>query len=218
MAVGAADVLVHAVLLALVFPRYGFGDLFVLELVHGEVFGMAFDDVVAAYVQATGNLQVGRRALVVVVPVVLFLNVGGDVHAADLEGGGHAAAEGVRVDLGRVNLRADQALSAASHCVGGHAFRPVGWVLAHVPVLGGLQGVHRVQFVDGQVTGTTAQGLVSGGVQKSGRAESLGDVFLVVPGVEFGVVLDVNVGVNHQEGGTFSIDHVATSACGVIKA
>ena len=101
---------------------------------------------------------------------------------------------GVRVNLGGVDLRADEALGAASHGVGGHALRPVGGVFAHVPVLGGLQGFHRVQFVDGKVAGASLEGLVAGGAQEPGRAESFGDVFLVVPGVEFGVVFNVDVG------------------------
>ena len=105
----------------------------------------------------------------------------------------------LRVDLRRVDLGADQALGAAPHNVGGHALRPVGGVLAHVLILGRLQGVHRPQLVHGQVARAAAQGLVAGGVQETRRAHPLRDVFLVVPGIEFGVVLNVNVGVHHQQ-------------------
>jgi hypothetical protein len=72
-----------------------------------------------------------------------------------------------------------------------------------------LQRVGGLQFIHGQVTRAAAQCFIAGGGQEPGSAEAFRHVFFVVPGIEFGVVFDVNVGKDDQQGGTLFLGHNA---------
>ena len=166
---------------------------------------------VAAHEQATRYLQIARGAYSVIILVVLGFEVGWHVHTSDLQGGGHAAAQGVGfvAALG-INLGVDVAHHAASDDIRGHPLRPWRGVVAHAQVFVGLQCVRRFKLINRQVARAAFQGLVAGSVKETGSAQSFRDVFLVVPAVEFGVVLDVHVGVDHQQGRAFLTNHTAS--------
>ena len=183
--------------------------LLVFELIHGQVFGPTFDGLIPADLHTSRDLQVARRPHVIVVVVVLVLDLRRHVHASDLERGRHSTAQSMRVAFGGIDLSVYVTDHPSRGHEGRHSLRPVGWVGPLAQIFIRLQGFRRFEFVNGQVSRPAPQGFITGPIQESRVAQPLGQVLLVVPGVEVGVMLDGHIGVDHHNSGTLLLDHDA---------
>ena len=180
-----------------------------LEFVHGEVGGFALNGAVAAAADAAGDFHVVGD-IDGVVPVVPFgVQVRGDGHAPDLEGGRHSGLGGVRAHFGGEYLLIGIADVEGCDDFGGCAARPVGRVLARGEVFGGGQDADVRQLVHSEVLGSAgAVGFVAGGAEDAGDGEALGEMLFVVPAVEVVFFVCGDVSPYHKQGAAFFVGGV----------
>ena len=148
-----------------------------------------------AYIRGSSGCQASH---VIVVVVELVLDLRRHVHASDLEHGRHSTAQRMRVAFGGMALSVYVTDHTSRGNEGRHPLGPVGWVGPMAQIFIRLQGFRRFEFVNGQVSGPAPQGFITGPIQESRVAQPLGQVLLVVPGVEIGIMLDGHIGVDHH--------------------